>query len=62
MVAWDRVTRADVLRAIKEYGKGQAWQYQQTRRSLFAQPVHGWLTRRDPLCQGAWHAASALAR
>ncbi|MGX1228407.1 hypothetical protein AB7M71_001499 [Bradyrhizobium japonicum] len=33
-----------------ERGQGQAWQYQQARRSLFAQPVHGRRTRRDPLC------------
>jgi hypothetical protein len=46
----------DPLKAELERGQGQAWQYQLTRRSLFAQPVHGWFTRRDPLCQGAWHA------
>ena len=42
-------------------GQGQAWQYQQARRSLFAQPVHGWRARRDPLCQDPWHGPSALA-
>jgi len=44
-----------------EWGQGQAWQYQQTRGSLFAQPVHGWRARRDPLCQDPWHRSSALA-
>jgi Transposase IS116/IS110/IS902 family len=34
-----------------ERRQGQAWQYQQTRRSLFAQPVHGWRACRHPLCQ-----------
>ncbi|MET4177157.1 transposase [Bradyrhizobium sp. LA6.1] len=42
-------------------GKDNAWQYQQARRSLFAQPVHGRRTRRDPLCQDPWRPASALA-
>ena len=42
-------------------GKEQARQYQQTRRSLSAQPVHGRRARRDPLCQNPWHQASALA-
>jgi Transposase len=44
-----------------ERGQGQAWQYQQARRSLFAQPFHGWRTRSDPLCQDPRHRASALA-
>ena len=44
-----------------ERRQGQAWQYQQARRSLFAKPVHGGRTRRDPLCQDPWHPASALA-
>jgi transposase len=44
-----------------ERGQGQAWQYQQAGRSLFAQPVHGRRARRDPLCQDPWHPASALA-
>jgi transposase len=44
-----------------EWRQGQAWQYQQTRRSLSAQPVHDRCTRRDPPCQNPWHRASALA-
>ena len=32
-------------------GQGQARQYQQTGRSLSAQPVHRWCARRHPLCQ-----------
>jgi Transposase len=44
-----------------ERGQGQAWQYQQARRSLSAQPVHGWRARRHPLCQDPWHRSSALA-
>jgi len=44
-----------------ERRKGQARQYQQTRRSLSAQPVHDWCARRHPLCQDPWHRASALA-
>ena len=50
--------RAD---AELERGQGQAWQYQQTGRSLFAQPVHDWRTCRDPLCQDPRHSASTLA-
>ena len=42
-------------------GQGQARQYQQTRRSLSAQPVHGRRTGCDPLCQDPWHQAPALA-
>ena len=41
--------------------QGAARQYQQTRRSLSAQPVHDWSTRCHPLCQDPWHQASALA-
>ena len=37
--------------ATLERGQGQTRQYQQARRSLSAQPVHRWRTRRDPLCQ-----------
>ena len=42
-------------------GKGKAWQYQQTRGSLSALPVHGGGARRHPLCQNPWDQASALA-
>jgi transposase len=42
-------------------GQGQARQYQQTRRSLSAQPVHGRRAGRHPLCQNPWHQTSALA-
>jgi transposase len=42
-------------------GQGQARQYQQTRRPLSAQPVHGWRARRHPLCQDPRYQASALA-
>ena len=41
--------------------QGQAWQYQQTRRSLSAQPVHDRRAGSDPLCQNPRHQASALA-
>jgi transposase len=44
-----------------EWRQGQAWQYQQTRRSLSAQPVHDRRLGCDPLCQNPWHRASALA-
>ena len=44
-----------------ERRQGQARQYQQTRRSLSAQPVHHRCARRDPLCQDPRHRASALA-
>jgi Transposase and inactivated derivatives len=48
--------------AALERRQGQARQYQQARRSLSAQPVHGWRARGHPLCQDPWHQASALAR
>ena len=44
-----------------ERRQGQARQYQQARRSLPAQPVHGGRTGGDPLCQDPRHPASALA-
>ncbi|MGY4420326.1 transposase [Bradyrhizobium sp. JR6.1] len=44
-----------------ERRQGQTWRYQQTRGSLFTQPVHGWRARRDPLCQDPWHRSPALA-
>ena len=47
--------------ATLERGQGQARQYQQTGRSLSAQPVHGRRTGRHPLCQDPWHQTSALA-
>ena len=46
--------------AALERGQGQARQYQQARRSLFAQPVHRRRTCRDPLCQDAWHKSIDL--
>jgi len=49
------------LEAALERGQGQARQYQQARRSLPAQPVHRWRTRRHSLCQDPRHPASALA-
>ena len=55
-----RLDRARAEAALKR-GQGQARQYQQARRSLFAQPVHRRRTRRHPLCQDQWHPASALA-
>ena len=36
-------------------------QYQQTRRPLSAQPVHGWRAHRHSLCEDPRHQASALA-
>jgi transposase len=51
-------TRAE---ATLERGQGQAWQYQQTGRSLSAQPVHGGRAGRHSLCQDPWHQTSALA-
>jgi transposase len=47
--------------ATLEWGQGQARQYQQTRRSLSAQPVHGRRTGCDPLRQDPWHQTPALA-
>ena len=44
-----------------ERRQGQARQYQQTRRSLSAKPVHDRCAGGDPLCQNPWHQASALA-
>jgi hypothetical protein len=41
--------------------QGPARQYQQTRRSLSAQPVHDRRAGGDPLCQNPWHQTSALA-
>ena len=38
-----------------ERRQGQARQYQQTRRSLSAQPVHDRCAGGDPLCQNPWH-------
>jgi len=48
-------------KATLERGQGQARQYQQTGRSLSAQPIHGGRAFRDPLCQVPWHQTSALA-
>jgi hypothetical protein len=48
-------------KAELERRQRQAWQYQQARRSLSAQPVHGRRARRDPLCQDPRHRASTLA-
>jgi hypothetical protein len=48
-------------RSSTQVGQGQAQQYQQARRSLFAQSIHRRRTRRHPLCQDPWHPASALA-
>src|SRR5271157_6013625 len=45
----------------KQNSKGQARQYQQTRRSLSAQSVHDRRFGCDPLRQNPWHQASALA-
>src|SRR5262249_13675717 len=45
-------------KATLERGQGQARQYQQTRRSLSAQPVHRWRARCHPLCQDPWHQTS----
>ena len=42
-------------------GLPQAREYQQTRRPLSAQPVHGRRARRHSLCQDPRHQASALA-
>ena len=42
-------------------GKDRLGNIKQTRRSLSAQLVHYWRTRRGPLCQDPWHQASALA-
>jgi Protein of unknown function (DUF3300) len=44
-----------------ERRRGQAWQYQQTRRSLSARLVYDRCARRHPLRQNPWHQASALA-
>ena len=48
--------------ATLERRQGEAWRYQQTRRSLSARPIHGGRAGRDPLCQGPWHQTSALAQ
>ena len=47
--------------AAVEWRQGQARQYQQTRRSLFAQSVHDRRLGCDPLCQNPWHQTSTLA-
>jgi transposase len=39
-------------------GQEQAWQYQQARRSLSAQPLYRRRTCRHPLCQDPRHKAS----
>ena len=44
-----------------ERGQRQAWQHQQTRRSLSAQLVYDRRACRDPLCENPWHQASTLA-
>ena len=48
-------------KAELERWQGQARQYQQTRRSLSAQPVYDRRAGGDPLRQNPWHQASALA-
>ena len=40
---------------------GAAWQYQQARGSLSAQPVHDWSTCCHPLREDPWHQAPPLA-
>ena len=42
-------------------GQRQAWQHQQTRRSLSAQLVHGGCALRDPLCEIPWHEAPHMS-
>jgi Transposase len=44
-----------------ERRQGQTRQYQQTRRSLSSQPVHGRRARRDPVRQNTRHRAPAVA-
>src|SRR5215475_11445976 len=42
-------------------GKDKLGSYQQTGRSLSAQPVHSWRAGSHSLCQDPWHQTSALA-
>ena len=57
---WSRELQA-LGHTVRQRWQGQARQYQQTRRSLSAQPVHDRCARRHPLCQNPWYQASALA-
>jgi transposase len=50
-----------LAQATFERRQGQAWRYQQARRSLPAQLVHCRCSRRHPLCQDPWHRAPPLA-
>jgi hypothetical protein len=60
-IAFGRSLTRRGVSAELERGERQAWQHQQTRRSLSAQLVHGRRARRDPLCEDPWYQASALA-
>ena len=57
---WSRELQA-LGHTVRQRWQGQARQYQQTRRSLSAQPVHDRRAGGDPLRQNPWHQASALA-
>src|SRR5262249_46065005 len=51
-----------LCRSNTRAGQGQARQYEQTRRSLSARPVHRGRAGRYPLCQDPWHSAPAMGQ